>query len=50
MQKKDKFVIIMVIILSLFFLFSLCYLVQAEPIEFLEGGDIKKAQQTNQYY
>lgn len=48
-MKKNKLILLFVFILTVYFLLTIYYLLTANNTEFIEGGDIKKAQETNQY-
>lgn len=50
MNKKDRIILLFILIITIYFLCTIFYLLKAETIQPLEGGDIKKAQETNQYY
>jgi hypothetical protein len=49
MNKKDRIVLLFVLILTMYFIATMYILFKDNEIDHLEGGDIKKAQETNQY-
>lgn len=50
MNKQDRIKLLFILILTLYFLFTMYLLMKEEELEYIDSGNIKKAQETNQYY
>jgi len=49
MNKKDRIVLLFVLILTMYFIAAMYFLLKEDNIQPLDSGNIKKAQETNQY-
>lgn len=50
MNKQDRIKLLFILILTLYFLFTMYFLLTEDNVEHIDSGNIKKAQETNQYY
>lgn len=50
MNKQDRIKLLFILILTLYFLFTMYVLLTEDNVEYIDSGNIKKAQETNQYY